>query len=120
PPRAARPPAETAAARAWDAPAPSSRDLPGGAVLGILEHDTHGGEFVADAIGLLEVLRLAGGIAGFDETRNFRVVDGERLRPPRRPFGGRVMQHTNDLPAGFEASGGRLAAFRRLAAQLVQ
>src|SRR5690242_5062836 len=39
----------------------SSRDLPGGAVLGILEHDAHGGEFVADAVGLLEILRLARG-----------------------------------------------------------
>ena len=54
-----RPPAETAAARAWDAPAPSSRDLPGGAVFRIFQHDAHGGELVADAVGFLEVLSFA-------------------------------------------------------------
>src|SRR6266481_8815131 len=30
----------------------SSRDLPGGAVLGVLEHHAHGGELVSDAVGL--------------------------------------------------------------------
>ncbi len=39
----------------------SSRDLPGGAVLGVLERDAHGGEFVSDAVGLGKVLGLAGG-----------------------------------------------------------
>src|SRR6266566_362649 len=34
----------------------SSRNLPGGAVLGVLEHHAHGGEFVADTVGLSEVL----------------------------------------------------------------
>jgi len=38
----------------------SSRNLPGGAVLGVLEHYAHGGEFVADAVGFGEVLGLAG------------------------------------------------------------
>ena len=41
--------------------APSSRDLPGGAVLESFEHDAHGGEFVADAVGFLEVLCFARG-----------------------------------------------------------
>ena len=45
----------------------SSRDLPGGAVLGIFQHDAHGGEFVADAVGFLEVLGLAGRGAGVDQ-----------------------------------------------------
>src|SRR6185503_18269259 len=37
----------------------SSRDLPGGAVLGVLEHDAHGGELVADAVGFFKILCLA-------------------------------------------------------------
>ena len=36
----------------------SSRDLPGGAVFGVFQHDAHLGEFIADAIGSLEVLAL--------------------------------------------------------------
>ena len=42
-------------------PSLSTRDLPGGAVLGVLEHDAHGEEFVADAVGFGEVLGFAGG-----------------------------------------------------------
>src|SRR5581483_2024688 len=43
----------------------SSRDLPGGAVLGVLDGDAHRGELVADAIGLLEVFsRTRGGAIG--------------------------------------------------------
>src|SRR5216683_3105614 len=45
----------------------SSRDLPGGAVLGVLEHHAHGGELVADAVGLGEVLGFAGGVTFIDE-----------------------------------------------------
>src|SRR5450631_1475934 len=44
----------------------SSRNLPGGAVLGVLQHHAHRGELVADAIGFGEVLGFAGGIAGAD------------------------------------------------------
>src|SRR5262249_10578288 len=43
--------------------APSSRDLPRGPVLGVFEHDADGEEFVADAVGLGEVFRLASGSA---------------------------------------------------------
>jgi hypothetical protein len=42
--------------------AESSRNLPGGAVLGVFQHDAHFGELVPDAIGLFEVLRLAGSV----------------------------------------------------------
>ena len=33
----------------------SSRDLPGGAVLGVFQHHAHFGEFVADAVGFFEI-----------------------------------------------------------------
>jgi hypothetical protein len=49
-------------------PQTSSRNLPSGAVLGVLEHHAHDGEFIADAVGLGEVLGLTGGVS----TRNFR------------------------------------------------
>src|SRR5262245_2246257 len=45
----------------------SSLVLPGGVVLGVLEHHAHGGEFVADAIGLSKVLCCAGGSTLIDE-----------------------------------------------------
>ena len=47
----------------------SSRDLPGGAVLGVFEHYAHFREFVADAIGFLEILRAARG----DPISNARI-----------------------------------------------
>ena len=65
PPRFARrplPQGERDFARA----ARSSRDLPGGAVLGVFQHDAHFGELVADAVGFFEVLCLAGGVASLD------------------------------------------------------
>jgi hypothetical protein len=46
----------------------SSGDLPGGAVLGVLEHHAHRGEFVADAIGLGEVLRRTSSCSSFNES----------------------------------------------------
>ncbi len=57
----ARRPADRAADRLSDVPWPSSGNLPGGAVLGILQHNTHGGQLVADAIGFGEILGLARG-----------------------------------------------------------
>ena len=68
PPAAAHPSAASAAARVLAERGRSSRDLPGGAVLGVLQHDAHFGEFVADAVGFLEVLCLARRIARFDQT----------------------------------------------------
>src|SRR4051794_32872528 len=44
----------------------SSRDLPGGAFFGILDHDSHSSKFVADAIGLLEILSGARSITRRD------------------------------------------------------
>jgi hypothetical protein len=41
----------------------SSRDLPGGAVLGVLEHDAHLGKLVADAIGFFKIFGLPSGSA---------------------------------------------------------
>src|SRR5258708_5347268 len=38
----------------------SSRNLPGSAILGVLKHDAHGGEFVSDTVGLRTVLGVAG------------------------------------------------------------
>src|SRR6185436_9851207 len=46
--------------RVFEYVAPSSRRLPGGAVLGILEHDAQRGEFIANTIGLGEVSGPAG------------------------------------------------------------
>jgi hypothetical protein len=47
----------------------SSRDLPGGAILGVLEHDAHFGQLVADAVGFFKIL----GPAGSDSLSNPRV-----------------------------------------------
>src|SRR3984885_13358276 len=49
-----------AAERVWAAPVPLSRDLPGGAFLGILDDNAHRREFIADAVGFLEVFSGAG------------------------------------------------------------
>ena len=38
----------------------SSRDLPGGAVLGVFQHDAHFGELVADAVGFFKIFTSAG------------------------------------------------------------
>src|SRR4029079_15889222 len=57
---------ETAAARRSDGGGRSSRDLPGGAVLAVLEHHAHFRKLVADAVGLGEILGLAGGVARGD------------------------------------------------------
>src|SRR6266568_9268092 len=59
----------------------SSCDLPGGAVLGILQDNAHGGELVADAVGLLEVLFLAGGVAGIDPGSDRAFVEIAALLP---------------------------------------
>src|SRR5260370_18696671 len=57
---AAYPRSGTAAARMRDARAPSSRRLPGGPVLGVLQHDAERRELITDAVGLGEVLLSAG------------------------------------------------------------
>src|SRR5581483_6784871 len=98
----------------------SSRDLPGGAILGILQHDPHSGEFVADAIGLLEVLSLARGIARVDQAGHLTFVDRGRSAAPRLPVGGGALQYADQLRAGFETGRRRLCALERLGAQLVQ
>ena len=51
-------------------PYPSSCDLPGGAILAVLKHHAHGGEFVADAVGFSEVLGFAGSVTFIDERFN--------------------------------------------------
>src|SRR5262249_38632096 len=80
-PAAARPPAETAAAQASTARAPSSRCLPSrGAVLVVLELDVHCLELVADAVGLSEILRLAGGIARVDKRVHLIRIDDTAVR----------------------------------------
>src|SRR6202012_4036369 len=43
------------------APVCSSRNLPGGAFLGILDHDTHRRQLLSNTIGFLEVLARARG-----------------------------------------------------------
>src|SRR5580700_1702944 len=47
----------------------SSRDLPGGAVLGVFQNDAHGGEFVADAVRLVKIF----GLARLQATQNFLI-----------------------------------------------
>ena len=83
--------ATSAAARALASRGGSSRDLPGGAVLGVFQHDAHFGEFVADAVGFLEVLHFARGIARFDQAGDLAFVDRNRRRPERRPLRGRCL-----------------------------
>src|SRR5579883_1425727 len=66
---------EPAVARGKSSPKASSRNLPGGAVLGVLEHHAHGGEFVADAVGLGKVLCRAGYGPGLNEGVDSCVVN---------------------------------------------
>src|SRR5262249_50309545 len=100
-------PAETAASRTLDAQRPSSailrwplscvvigvlqahhrRNLPGGAVFGILHHDAHGGKLIADAIGFFEVFSGASSRPRFNQTLNLSFVDGDRCRTEGGPFG---------------------------------
>src|SRR5579864_9435112 len=57
----------------------SSRDLPGGAVFGILDHHSHRRKFVADAIGFLEILARARSGARRDQICNLLCIDTPRL-----------------------------------------
>ena len=127
---AARRPPASAARRAWDAPWPSSRDLPGGAVLGILEHDAHGGEFVADAVGFFEILCLARGVARFDQVRRILFSSILPIDVRRGMLSMQLSEHSLDqqpqsnaqLASQSSASSDRaLRAFGRLcSAQLVK
>src|SRR5215475_16014117 len=63
--------------------ASSSRDLPGGAVLAILEHHTHGGKFVSDAVGLGKVLCRTCSGSSLDEGVDSCSVN---LSSPRMPI----------------------------------
>src|SRR5262249_25506557 len=60
-------------------PRPSSCELPGGAVLAVLEHHAQGGELVADAVGFREVLGFAGHGAGSDQGFNLVLVNVSML-----------------------------------------
>src|SRR3984893_4385258 len=74
----------------------SSRDLPGGAVLGILDDDAHRGEFVADAIGFLEVFsRTRGGAIG-DQAIHPLGVDAARLLLALLPRRGRLREESKE------------------------
>src|SRR4029078_13237244 len=66
PPAWRRPAADRAAARRSGGRGPSSRHLPGGAVLGVLQHHTHFRKSVADAVGLFEVFNLTRVVARRD------------------------------------------------------
>ena len=131
PPRITAPPRPSPAAlRAASSPARgegflectrrSSRDLPGGAVLGVFEHDAHFGEFVTDAVGFFEVFCLTGGRARFDQINNFCFIDSDRGRPKRAPFGGTFLQQPNKSCTCLQASSRRFDALGRLDPQLVQ
>ena len=54
-----------------------------GRVLRVLELDAHGGKLVADAVGLLEVARLPGDVAGIDGGLNRRTIYRTWLRSGR-------------------------------------
>src|SRR5687767_7356731 len=58
--------------------ASGSPAVPGRAGGPVLEGDPPGGQLGADAIGLGEVLRLAGGVAGFDEAVDLVVTLTDR------------------------------------------
>ena len=66
-----RRPAASAASRVFAADARSSRNLPGGAVLAVLQHDAHLREFVADAVGFGEVPGFSSGIVATPPARQF-------------------------------------------------
>src|SRR5215470_3995344 len=61
--------------RGMSVPNPSSRNLPGGAVLAIFEDHAHGSKLVADAIGLGEVLGLAGSRSRLNEEVDRCIVN---------------------------------------------
>ena len=56
-------------------PDPSSRDLPGRAILGVLKRDAHGCEFVSDAVGLRKVLGVAGSTTRSHQRFDFIFVN---------------------------------------------
>src|SRR5205823_1982301 len=87
---------------------PRGLDLTRGRILGVLELDAHGGEFVADAVGLLEVPSLARRVAGFDQRRDLVLVDGEGGGTPSLPRIRRQLQQTHELSRRLEARGCRL------------
>ena len=49
--------------------------LPGGPLLGVLEHNSHSDELVADAIGFLEVFSLTRDIASIDKCGDLCLVN---------------------------------------------
>src|SRR5260370_9428625 len=53
----------------------SSRNLPGSAILGVLKHDAHGGEFVSDTVGLRKVLGVAGSTTRSNQRFDFILVN---------------------------------------------
>src|SRR5262249_27959919 len=95
PPAAARPPAETAAAPASSIHAPSSRYFPSrSSVLVVLELDTHCLELVADAVGVFEILRLAGGVARVDERVHLIRIDDTAVRMIFKRFAFREREYS--------------------------
>src|SRR5215207_7760247 len=88
-------------------PAPRSpRDLPGGsAVLVVLELDAHGGEFIADAVGLGPVFCRAGGGASKDAFLDFGFGDCEPGPLARLPLH-RIELEQAEQPSGGKRDGG--------------
>src|SRR6266571_9267401 len=92
------------ACRAW-----SSRNLPRRAILGILDDDAHRGEFVADAIGFLEIFsRTRGGAIG-DQAIYPLGVDAACLLLSLLPLCGRLRQESEKPQGSREFVATRLA-----------
>src|SRR5579859_7196297 len=80
----------------------SSRDLPGGAFLGILDHDAHGSELVANAVGLLEILACASGGAIRNQCTNDAIIDDSRSWIASQVLLFRLSQQPNDVGGRLE------------------
>src|SRR3954454_23926564 len=90
-----------------------SRDLPGGyrfsvRILAVLDGDAHGGKFVADTIGLLEILSRARRCALRNQAVDLLRIDAARLLLASLPC-----RSTHREEAEQPERGGKLAAFRR-------
>src|SRR5260370_35228445 len=92
----------------------ASRNLPGGGVLGILDHHAHRRQFIADTVGLPKILAGAGSGASSNQTVDQACIDAARVLLSTVPLRRSLRQETqkpqgSSKPAaiGF-VSGGRL------------
>src|SRR5581483_258264 len=97
----------------------SSRDLPGGAILGILDCDSHGCEFVADAVRFLEILAHTRGGTLCDQSLDLGHIDAARAAFAALPLFAAFAQESKQPQRCCEGAASGLVA-ARVAAQPVQ